>query len=101
MRKLDGDKRQQILASLVEGSSVRAIVRMCGVSKLTVLRLVCDVGALYRDLHDLMVQDVKAERVQIDEIGSFVGCKEKTGNAGGRGRAPGEVLDGCRSGRYP
>lgn len=39
MRKLSPNQRSAILRALVEGASVNATARMCGVSKLTVLRL--------------------------------------------------------------
>jgi len=55
MRKLNKDKRTQILSALIEGCSINATRRMCRVSKLTVLRLLADVGQLCRDFHDLTV----------------------------------------------
>ena len=39
MRKLSRDKRTAVLSCLTEGTSIRATCRLCGVSKLTVLRL--------------------------------------------------------------
>ena len=39
MSKLGIEKRPAILAALVEHCSINATARMCGVSKLTVLRL--------------------------------------------------------------
>ncbi len=85
MRKLGTDKRTQILSALVEGCSINATARMCSVSKLTVLRLLADIGQLCRDYHDLMVRDLVCQRVQVDELWSFVGCKEKTRLNGGQG----------------
>ena len=58
---------------------------MCGVSKLTVLRLLVDVGSLCLDAHDIMVRGLRSQRVQVDEIWSFVGCKARTKAAGGHG----------------
>jgi len=85
MRRLSTDKRTAILSCLVEGNSINATTRICSVSKLTVLRLLADVGSLCAELHDSMVRDVPARRVQVDEIWSFVGCKQKTKKAGGQG----------------
>ena len=42
MRKLSTEKRAMILHSLVEGNSINATARMCGCSKITVLRLLAD-----------------------------------------------------------
>jgi IS1 family transposase len=82
MRKLDTTKRMAILTALVEGCSINATARMCGVSKLTVLRLLADVGSLCRDYHDLTVRRLNSKRVQLDEIWSFVGCKQKNKERG-------------------
>lgn len=77
MRKLDATKRAAIIAAMVEGMSVNSITRICGVSKLTVLRLLNDIGALCLDFHDLTVRGVAPKRIQCDEIWSFCHAKEK------------------------
>ncbi len=82
MRKLSKDKREAILNALIEGCSINSTTRMCGVSKLTVLRLLADVGSLCLDYHDLTVKDVQSKRIQCDEIWSFVGCKQKNKEIG-------------------
>ncbi len=82
MRKLSSEKRSMILGSLVEGNSINATARMCRVSKLTVLRLLADVGSLCRDYHDVAVRGLTCDRVQVDEIWSFVGCKQKSKEKG-------------------
>ena len=76
MRKLSVPSRTAILSCLIEGNSINSTARICHVSKLTVLRLLADVGSLCADLHDKMVRNVPSKRVQVDEIWSFVGCKE-------------------------
>lgn len=78
MRKLDMKKRIAILTCLCEGNSINATTRICTVAKLTVLRLLSDVGSLCLDYHDLMVRGLTCEHVQVDEIWSFVGCKERS-----------------------
>ena len=85
MRRLRRDKRPTVIHAHCEGNSISATARLCGVSKLTVLRLLADVGSLCRDFHDLMVRGLSSRRVQVDEIWSFVGCKAKTKAAGGNG----------------
>jgi transposase len=45
MNKLDRRRQIQVVAALVEGNSVRATVRMTGVAKGTVLKLLVDLGA--------------------------------------------------------
>ncbi len=73
-----------ILACLVEGSSIAATTRMTGASKVTILRLLADAGTLAADLHDLMVRDLDVERVQVDELWSFVGAKQRQVDRGAK-----------------
>jgi IS1 family transposase len=77
MNKLPVAKRVQILSMLCEGSSMRSISRVADVSINTVSKLLIDAGLVCIELHDEMVRDVKASRVQCDEIWSFVYAKEK------------------------
>jgi IS1 family transposase len=77
MNKLSRERRAQILGMMVEGNSVRAIVRMTGVSKNTVTKLLEDAGEACLFYHDRYVRGVAAKRVQCDEIWSFAGCKQK------------------------
>lgn len=72
------------MAALVEGMGINAVAQVCGVSKLSVLRLLADIGSLCRDLYDLMVRGLACRRVQVDEA---VGA-DRAG-AGGLGRVGG------------
>jgi transposase len=44
MNKLSTDLRERVVNCLVEGNSIRATVRMTGVAKNTVVKLLCDLG---------------------------------------------------------
>jgi IS1 family transposase len=77
MNTLDADTRARIVAALVEGVSISSIVRMTGVAKTTILRLIRDIGGACQRFHDARVRYVAAERVQCDEVWSFCGMKEK------------------------
>jgi IS1 family transposase len=77
MNKLPIEKRRQILAMLCEGSSMRFIERITGVSINTVSKMLVDAGEACLILHDETVQNVKASRVQCDEIWSFCYAKDK------------------------
>lgn len=77
MKQLSSDDRVRVVAALVEGCSIRATVRMTGVSKNTIIKLLEDLGTLCADYHDRHVRGVKAKRVQCDEIWSFVGMKQR------------------------
>jgi hypothetical protein len=45
MNRLDTEKRAQVIAALVEGNSIRATVRMTGVAKNTIAKLLVELGA--------------------------------------------------------
>lgn len=77
MNKLPLAKRVQILSMLCEGSSMRSISRVADVSINTVSKLLVDAGKACAAFHDEQVRGVKAKRVQVDEIWSFVAAKQK------------------------
>jgi IS1 family transposase len=77
MNKLDRKARAQILGMMVEGMSMQSITRLTGASKNTVARLLKDAGEALTAYHDANVRNVKAKRVQCDEIWSFCAMKEK------------------------
>lgn len=77
MNKLDTNKRVQILTMLCEGSSMRSISRVCGVSINTVTKLLIDSGTVCAAFHDEKVRNVPSTKVQCDEIWSFSYAKQK------------------------
>lgn len=77
MNKLTTEKRVAVLAALVEGNSIRSIVRMTGVAKNTVSKLLLDVGAICAQYQDEKLRDLACKRVQCDEIWSFCYSKQK------------------------
>ena len=77
MNKLPTAKRVQILSMLCEGSSMRSVSRVLDVSFDAVDRLLKDAGAACEEFHDRTVRGVRSQRVQCDEIWSFVHAKQK------------------------
>jgi lambda repressor-like predicted transcriptional regulator len=77
MNKLPLEKRVQILTMLVEGSSMRSVSRVCGVSINTVTKLLVDAGTACAAFHDEKVRNIAAKAVQCDEIWSFGYAKQK------------------------
>lgn len=77
VNRLDSKRRQQVVAALVEGCSIRATCRMTGVAKGTVLRLVAELGEACDEYQDRALRDLPSKRVQCDEIWSFCYAKEK------------------------
>ena len=86
MSKLPIEKRTQALNMLVEGSSMRSISRVVGVSINTVTKLLVDAGEACERIHNEWVRDVEARRVQCDKIWSF--CYAKAKNVGRAEAAP-------------
>ncbi|MEO8129175.1 MAG: IS1 family transposase [Bryobacteraceae bacterium] len=77
MNKLDNAKRVQVVAALVEGNSIRATVRMTGVSKNTIAKLLVELGSACSEYQDSVMRNLPCKRVQCDEIWSFVYAKAK------------------------
>src|SRR3984893_3550757 len=77
MNKLTREDRARILHLLCEGSSIRAITRVTGASKNTVVKLLIASGEACAAYHDVHVRNVKARRCQVDEIWAFTHCKQK------------------------
>jgi IS1 family transposase len=70
-------KKIAVISALVEGCSVRSTVRLTGVSKGAVLRLLVSIGKACQEYQDVTIRNVPAKRVQVDEIWSFVAAKQK------------------------
>jgi hypothetical protein len=77
MNRLDPNTRAQVLRCLVEGNSIRATCRLTGAAKATVTKLLVDAGRACSQFQDYTLRDIKSDRVQVDEIWSFVHCKER------------------------
>jgi len=77
MNKLKIEKQVQIIASLVEGNSIRATCRITGVAKGTVLKLLAEVGAACAEYQDKSLRNLTCKLIQCDEIWSFCYAKER------------------------
>lgn len=77
MNVLPLEKQTQIVNALVEGCSVRSTARMTGVEHKTVLRVLGRVGQACAELLDNRIRFVPAQRVEVDEIWTFVFKKER------------------------
>lgn len=58
-------------------NSTRSVTRLEWTSQNTVLTLLVDAGKACMTFHDANVRNVKAKRVQVDEIWSFTYAKQK------------------------
>ena len=77
MNKLSLNTRKLIVRCLVEGQSIRATARTADVSKNTVNKLLVDAGKACTDYQDKALRDLPCNRIQVDEIWSFIYAKEK------------------------
>ena len=77
MNRLTKEKRMQVVAALVEGSSINSTVRMTDVSKPTILKLLADLGTACAKYQDEKLRNLPCKRVQADEIWSFCFAKDK------------------------
>jgi IS1 family transposase len=91
MNRLTTEKRAEILGMMVEGMSIRAITRLTGVSKNTVAKLLIDAGLACSDYQDKTLRELPCKNLQLDEIWSFVGAKEKNVPKDQRGLGLGDV----------
>ena len=77
MNTLTIEKSSQVVASLVEGNSIRSTVRMTGVAKNTIVKLLVDLGQACSEYQDKALRNLPCKRIQCDEIWSFCYAKEK------------------------
>jgi IS1 family transposase len=77
MNQLSTAERAQVVSALVEGASIRSVVRMTGVAKNTVAKLLRDLGAACAEYADAAIREVAAQQIQCDEIWSFCYAKAK------------------------
>jgi len=77
MNKLSKEDHARILHLLCEGSSIRAITRLTGVSKNTVIKLVIDAGKAASWYQDRVFRNLTCKRVQVNEIWNFVYAKQR------------------------
>lgn len=77
MNQLSAEKRAQIVSALVEGNSIRAVVRMTGASKNTIAKLLIELGSACSEYLDKALVNLQSKRIQCDEIWSFVAAKQR------------------------
>ncbi|MCS3758669.1 transposase [Bradyrhizobium centrosematis] len=77
MNVLSRDKQVEVIAALCEGVGIRTASRLTGVNRGTVASLALRVGMGCMELHDRIMVGVRTERLELDELWSFVGKKQK------------------------
>jgi IS1 family transposase len=77
MNRLDTGRRVQVVKCLAEGMSLRGTARVTGVARMTVEKLLRDLGAACADYQDRTIRNLTSKRIQCDEIWSFCYAKRK------------------------
>jgi IS1 family transposase len=77
MNKLPSDKRAQVLQMMAEGISLRAITRLTGISRTTLIKLLEDAGQAFSEYQDKVLINLNCRRVQVDEAWAFCYAKQK------------------------
>jgi hypothetical protein len=76
MNVLSEEERVRVLSALVEGTSLRATERLTDVGRQAITNLLLRVGAGAGRLHDGLMRGLHCAVLELDEVWSFVGCKE-------------------------
>jgi IS1 family transposase len=74
---LSSERRAQVVSCLVEGMSIRATVRVTGVAKNTIVKLLADLGEACAEYQDAKLRNLDCKVIEADEIWSFCYAKQK------------------------
>lgn len=77
MSKLSSDKQIQILSALVEGNSLRSVSRMLNIHRTTIMNVLEEAGKKAQNILDSELVNIKSNFIQVDEIWTYVGKKQK------------------------
>ncbi len=77
MNRLSEAEQELVIKALVEGNSIRSTVRMTGIAKNTITKLLVAVGDACEAYHRNNVKHLKTKRIQCDEIWSYCYSKDK------------------------
>jgi hypothetical protein len=77
MNRLDNKTRAQVIRCLVEGNSIRSTERITGVTRNAIGKLLVQLGEVCREYQDKTFRNLTCKRLQLDEIWSFCGAKQK------------------------
>src|SRR6266446_7152886 len=77
MNKLSTEDQKRVVAALVEGNSLRAVTRMTGVHRTTVMKLLVNLGRECSNYQNRAFRNLPCKRIQCDEIWSFCYAKAK------------------------
>ena len=85
MNHLSPQRQTTVVKSLCDGNSIRATARISDVAINTVVKLLQDLGSVCLDYQDEVMRDLSCQRLQLDEIWSFIYSKAKNVPEGHKG----------------
>ena len=74
---LKSEKKVLVVSMLAEGASIRAIERITGIHRDTIMRLGVRVGERCHAILDAKLRNLNCRRIELDEIWGFIGKKQK------------------------
>ncbi len=74
---LNQEKQPRVIGALAEGSSIRAIERMTGMHRDTIMRLGVRMGQGCAALLDHEMRNLSCRHLQLDEVWGFIGKKQR------------------------
>jgi IS1 family transposase len=77
MSLLSRDQQIAVIAALTEGMSIRAVERLTGIHRDTIMRLGARVGRGCAEMHDRMFVGLRVGRLELDELWAYVGKKQR------------------------
>lgn len=75
MNILKPEKKLAVISALTEGCSIRSIVRITGVHKKTIMKLLVEIGMKCEQMMKEKMYGIRCEAIECDEIWTFVGKK--------------------------
>src|SRR5262245_60339086 len=89
--RIDLDRAAQAIGLLCEGLAVRAVCRLTGLNKQTVLRLVVRAGRGVSDLSKQLIRGLSVVECECDELWAYIYCKHRTAKMQDRGSGVGDI----------
>lgn len=77
MNTLPRDQQIAVISALSEGMSIRSVERLTGHHRDSIMRLGAKIGRGCAALHDDMMRNVQSTAIELDELWSYVGKKQR------------------------
>jgi IS1 family transposase len=74
---LPTEKKVAVVSMLAEGSSIRAIERITGINRNTIMNLGVRIGTACVKIMDAKMRGLASKQIEVDEIWGFIGAKRK------------------------